>query len=309
MNRTTFFHTTATAFLVLGGVAGVNLISPASAAAQAIGGEDAPATVELTGIVRDFRERTGQDGYAGHPDFERKPNAGFGHYAGNVALELGADGNPVFTGNGKKLNTQFTDSGGNPICYALYNAAAGDVAGSWSSADTGGIQSAESFAMWFRDTPGMNMSQQLSLTFVRQADGSYVFDDKQDDAYKNMGGFFPIDGKMFGNPGGTPDHNFHFTFELHTEFTYHADRSQLFEFRGDDDVWVFIDNKLVIDIGGVHGAKSQFVDLHRLGLEDGENYQLSFFFAERHRTQSNFRIVTNLALANVQLPTISASFD
>jgi fibro-slime domain-containing protein len=51
------------------------------------------------------------------------------------------------------------------------------------------------------------------------------------------------------------------------------------------------------------------VDLNRLGLTDGESYPLDFFFAERHRTQSNFRIQTNLLLATPTLPTINSGFD
>ena len=112
-----------------------------------------------------------------------------------------------------------------------------------------------------------------------------------------------------GNPGGEPDRNFHFTYEIHFEFVHEAGEEQFLEFLGDDDVWIFIDGQLVIDLGGVHSATEQFVDLDRLGLVDGESYDLDFFFAERHRTQSNFRIVTNLVLGDTPPSTVSPVFD
>lgn len=65
----------------------------------------------------------------------------------------------------------------------------------------------------------------------------------------------------------------------------------------------------MIDIGGIHGKVEQEVSLNRLGLVDGERYDLDFFFAERHRTESNFKITTNLNLENVELPTVSNAFD
>ncbi len=74
-------------------------------------------------------------------------------------------------------------------------------------------------------------------------------------------------------------------------------------------MWVFVNGQLVIDIGGVHGAREQFIQLSRLGLEDGETYPLQFFFAERHRTQSNFRIETNIDLETVNVPAVTAAFD
>lgn len=272
--------------------------------------DDPPPYIDLTGLVRDFKERTVA---GGHPDFERKPTGGFGLYCGNVSPYLGEDGKPVFTGTGKKVTQQWKDSAGRPICYTLYNPALGDTAGSWGAADTGGITSAQSFNSWFRDELGTNlsMSKTLTLRFTRQEDGSYVFDDKEDPTYSSLGGFFPIEHQLYGNSGGTPNRNFHFTFELKTQFTYKADGAQVFQFIGDDDVWVFIDGRLVIDLGGVHGATSQYVDLNRLGLTDGQTYDLHFFFAERHRTQSNFRVVTNLVLQppSSPPPTMSPVFD
>ena len=290
----------------IGGLTAATILATGTAVPIPVEAED-PESVVLTGVVRDFKERT-VDG--GHPDFERRPDRGFGHYVKNVAVELDAEGKPVFTGAGHKVDNQWRDSSGRNICWRLFDSSRGDSAGSSKGNDPGGIQDGDSFRLWFRDDPRWNKSRLLDVELKRQADGSYVFDSNTDEVYQERDGFFPIDHQLYGNSGnGGPDHNFHFTFELHTEFTYDGDGAQVFTFRGDDDVWVFINGKLVIDLGGVHGAIEQTVDLDRLGLEDGEDYRLSFFFAERHRTQSNFRITTNLQLETVQLPTVTAAYD
>ncbi len=274
-------------------------------------GQQGPATIQLTGTVRDFYERTASPPgcLRAHPDFEQVPDHGYGLYCGNIDIALDSHGKPVFNGNGFKVLQQATDSQGRPICWALVDSALGDTAEVRGDEDAGGILSWRSFKRWFRDRPRWNLSQPLTLTFNRESDGSYVFDDTIDPNYQSLGGFFPIENQLFGNPGGSPDRNFHFTFELQTEFTYDDSAQNTFEFIGDDDVWVFVDGQLVIDLGGVHGASSQYADLNRLGLEDGQTYSLHFFFAERHRTQSNFRIVTNLQLGCPDPPPMTAAFD
>lgn len=269
--------------------------------------DDPPEEIVLTGVLRDFRERTVTDG---HPDFERQPAHGFGMYCNNVANNLSSQGKPVFTGSGWKIRRQWKDSSGRNICWRLYSPSLGDSKGRKGAYDPGGIESSDSFNLWYNDDPRYNSSKLQDMTLERQSDGSYVFDSDSDSPYAEAGGFFPLDNQLYGNSGGSgPDHNFHFTFELKTEFTYEADGAQVFTFRGDDDVWVFINNSMVIDLGGVHGAIEQTVDLNRLGLVDGEVYELAFFFAERHRTESNFRITTNLKLSTVKLPTVTAAYD
>lgn len=183
----------------------------------------------------------------------------------------------------------------------------GDSPGSAGPDSTGGVTSAQSFDQWFNDDVDVNISMPLTLTLEREGD-KYVFDDRDSAYFQDRGGFFPIDGELFGNSKGE-DTNFHFTFELHTTFTYDENGSQYFTFIGDDDVWVFIDGKLAIDLGGVHSAIEQSVDLTRFCLQDGEEYKLSFFFAERHRTESNFRIETNIDLDSDPISTITSAFD
>lgn len=110
--------------------------------------------------------------------------------------------------------------------------------------------------------------------------------------------FFPIDGLLGGNEGRS--HNYHFTLRLGTDFTYSG--GETFSFTGDDDVWVFIDDQLVIDLGGIHSAESASVNLDTLGLTIGDVYSFDLFFAERHTSQSNFRIDTSILLNNNTVP-------
>ena len=91
--------------------------------------------------------------------------------------------------------------------------------------------------------------------------------------------------------------NQHFCFESHAKFTHKP--GLRFSFRGDDDIWVFVDNKLAVDLGGTHLAAPGYVDLDRFeGLSGklivGNQYDIDIFFCDRRTTMSNVRIKTNM---------------
>ena len=141
------------------------------------------------------------------------------------------------------------------------------------------------FDQWYRNVAGINLPFTISLPLTNPMAGVFVFD---------SAAFFPIDGRGFGNEGNP--HNFHFTTEIHATFFYKG--GEQFTFRGDDDVWVFINKKLAIDLGGLHQAQTGTIDFNaraaELGIVVGNTYAFDVFHAERHTTESNFRIETSI---------------
>ena len=94
----------------------------------------------------------------------------------------------------------------------------------------------------------------------------------------------------------TDSMNFSFTMEIHRKFTYK--KNQTFIFRGDDDVWVFINNHKAIDIGGIHLPVADTINLDdsasAWGLEEREEYWFDMFYCERCIESSNIFITTNM---------------
>ncbi|HSY22131.1 MAG TPA: fibro-slime domain-containing protein [Polyangiaceae bacterium] len=164
------------------------------------------------------------------------------------------------------------------------------------------------FNMWYNDTPGTNIHVDYPLPITQNADGSYGYDSQTDgQPYNTPGetgdGFFPIDdgtpyATMFGDQG--KPHNYSFTVEIHTVFTYRG--GEYFQFRGDDDIFVYINKALVINLGGVHQAEPASVMVDTLGLTVGQTYPLDFFSAERHVTGSNIQFTTTLGLQPANPP-------
>ena len=108
----------------------------------------------------------------------------------------------------------------------------------------------------------------------------------------NLGQFFPFDSasKVFDEQGnslspkqiidGSTNLNHHFGMSMTTEFVQPAggkttDGDMIFEFSGDDDVWVYIDGVLVGDLGGIHEKATLDINFAngevKVGHIDGAN--------------------------------------
>ncbi|MDQ3002897.1 MAG: fibro-slime domain-containing protein [Fibrobacterota bacterium] len=131
-------------------------------------------------------------------------------------------------------------------------------------------------------------------TYVFSQMGNYDSGDPSTSFRGDSTEFFPLD-KYGMDPIGA-SHNFSFCMELHTTFQYQS--GLIFEFTGDDDVWVYINNEIRVDMGGLHGSESKFLNLDDLkSLVFGNTYTFDLFQCERHEIHSTSRIVTNIKMA------------
>jgi fibro-slime domain-containing protein len=228
-------------------------------------GTDGKGCDLIVGVVRDFR---GSNVAGGHPDFEvfggKTPTYNL------VGGMLGTDQKPVYT--------SMCESGGmlGPACP-------------FGPETT----TRANFDQWYRSTDGVNKPYLIYFMFDSANGVSTFRSDK----------FFPLDGAGWDPPGMPPTpapRNYGFTTELHTKFKYNG--GETFTFDGDDDLWVFVNKRLALDLGGLHPSAQGTIDLDqsasKLGISKGNIYSMELFHAERHSTQSHFRVDTNFAFVD-----------
>lgn len=248
--------------------------------------------VVVTAKVRDFKEISPSDTAGAHPHFNNMNGCsaqelGVQSVQEELAMDGPADGG-AFEGDNRTPMLMTDMPSTLSKCYSP----------------------PERFSEWFSDKADVNRAFLVAMRFQWDAGKSaYVFGE---DA------FFPIDDgaaftkvdpavEPFGHlQTGTLDgtdlsmHNYGFTMEMHTGFVYHEGEGQMVTIQGDDDMWLFLNGKRVVDLGGVHQLQSAEVGLDSLkaalGLEDGMTYAFDFYFAERHTASSSCTITTNLAI-------------
>lgn len=133
-------------------------------------------------------------------------------------------------------------------------------------------------------------------------------------------GFYPLDklgyeqsGLLTKTSAIDSTHNGSFTLRGESQFVYNKDSNLYFTFTGDDDVYMYINGVLALDLGGAHGRNTKTVNLNEVadkcGLVDGQVATFTFFYMERCSDASTFGIKTNMELVQRAINVEKKAYD
>ena len=153
---------------------------------------------------------------------------------------------------------------------------------SWNRKKSGTFNGKRSFDTWFRNGPWNVAKKVLKL------EGKPGSQEKE--FIYGGDSFFPFDTERNRDEG---THNFYFSCEHHGAFVFEEKSNQRITFKADDDLWVFINDKLSVDVGGIHDTETRVLDLNELGLANGQLHTIDLFFAQRRPVKSSLELKSN----------------
>jgi len=268
-----------------------------------------------------------RSGYASTPDLYSQRNAVCGRYFGKYAkfnqpFPVTFDSTPIGGSRTRPvvISDLTYDTAGIPKMQYCNSSNIEGYLCDYNDTAGRSVNNQQSFSTWHQDNTLYNIRAGFKLKLIKIPGAKYQYDshDSAQDPRSpnfyspftdyNLGGW-PLSAKEISlsgkntapatDPAVTGYYNFWHTTEIHTSFQYRG--GEIFSFTGDDDVHVYVNNRLALNLGGLHGPTGQDLNVTKyereLGLVKGQIYQFDLFQAEREVTESNFKMETTLSEA------------